>query len=636
MPAVKWMRLALALWSSCVLVPPALADIEPPSVEPLPAYSAGTSVLVRGHAQPGAYVFVRNEHWRVHAQADASGAFSLAVPLEPDETNRLSLYSSRDPKGHRHKSEHAHLVTTSDTIAPVISAAVIPAANAAGWHRAPVTVRFNCSDRGSGIVSCPADIVIDKSGANQVVSAEAVDRAGNRASAAVSINLDMAAPQIRLDTAPAGALASQSPLVLSGSVHDDLSGVSALNCNSVPAQLTGDRFTCTLSLAAGDNPIRVWALDAAGNVGEARTSVAPGPRLPRGDAHQSVASADLDGDGIADVVRTELLTGTVAIARGRGDGTFAPEQHVPVGPSPSAVAVLNAQGDLITAHYDTGEAAIHRRQADGSYVTSARLAIGAFPSALLLADVDGNGSLDLISAHAGDGTVRIHLAQSDGTYRLQSTLPVGRLPAALTAGTMRGALAIATANFDSDDISLLVADGKGGFAPEQRLALRTPSPVPGQPTPPRLGPVAIAMADINGDGLPDLLTANSFVGSISLLTAQAAGGFVVQSLPAGASPSALATGDIDGDGRVDVLFAQADGTLAWLHNTPSGFASTQTLFSASGTSLLVRDVNGDGRVDVVGVGVQGPAALINRGPQQFLRALSAVDAMAYPHVQFLP
>jgi hypothetical protein len=632
MPAAKWMRHALALAVSCVAVPPALAEIEAPSVEPLPAYSASTSVLVRGRAQPHAYIFVRNEHRRVRTQADASGAFSLAVPLEPDETNRLSLYSSRDAKGHHHKSEHVHLVTTSDTIAPVISAAVIPAPNAAGWHRAPATVHFTCSDRGSGVAKCPADIVIATPGANQVVTGEALDLAGNRARASVSINLDTNAPQVLVDARPAGAT-SQTSLVLSGSVRDDLSGVSALNCNSVPAQLVGDRFTCTVTLTAGDNAIRVWALDAAGNVGETRTSVALGPRLPLGDAHQSVVSADLDGDGIADVVRTEFVTGTVAIARGRGDGTFAPERHVPVGPSPSAVGVLNAQGDLITAHYNTGEAAIHRRQPDGGYITSARLAIGAFPSALLLADVDGNGSLDLISAHAGDGTVRIHLAQSDGTYRLQSTMPVGRLPVALATGTIRGALAIATANFHSDDVSLLVADGKGSFAPEQRFALGTN---PAQPAPPRLGPVAIAMADINGDGLPDLLTANSLGGSVSLLTARATGGFVAQVLPAGTAPTALATADIDGDGRVDVLFAQADGTLAWLHNTATGFESAQTLFSASGTSLLVRDVNGDGRVDVVGVGAQGPAALLNRGPLQFLRALSAVDAMAYQHVQYLP
>lgn len=638
MPATKWMRPVLALWFSCLTANYASADATDLAVEPLPAYSAGASVLVRGRAEPLAYIFVRNENRRVHTRADAAGAFSLAAPLEADEANRLTVYASPDSEGHWHKSQHVQLTTTSDTIAPTITASLSPPPNAAGWHRAPATVHFTCSDQGSGLEGCPADMLVSTPGAAQIVSGEAVDRAGNRTRASVSVSLDTNAPQIRLDGLPSGLLVQGNSLAISGSVNDDVSGVSALNCNAVPAQLSGERFNCAVPLRQGENTVRVWALDGAGNIGEARSSVVSGPRLPRGDAHESVISADVNGDGIGDIVRTHFANGTIGIAPGRADGTFAPEQWVRVGPYPTAVALLNAQGDLITAHYTTGEAAIHRRQADGSYLTATRFAIGAFPAALILADVNRDGRPDVLSVHAAANTLMIHLAQSDGSYRLQASLPVGTMPVALATGMVHGSLSIVTANFASDDASLIVADGKGGFAAEQRLALAPPLQSPSRQTltSTRLGPAAIALADVSGDGIPEVLTANLLGGSISVLTRKPGGDFIAQVVTAGTGPSALAIGDLDGDGREDVIFARADGSLGSLRNTSTGFTAAQGVSEANGSSLLVRDVNGDGRADLIIIGAQGVDTLLNRGPQGFVRALSALDAMAYQHRQYLP
>ncbi|MEV4279442.1 Neogenin [Actinoplanes xinjiangensis] len=83
-----------------------------------------------------------------------------------------------------------------DRTAPAIVATLVGAANDAGWLRTAPTIRFTCTDGGSGIASCPADVVVDTDGAAQVVNGTTVDNAGNTTSTAVTVNVDKTAPKI--------------------------------------------------------------------------------------------------------------------------------------------------------------------------------------------------------------------------------------------------------------------------------------------------------------------------------------------------------------------------------------------------------------------------------------------------------
>jgi len=119
-----------------------------------------------------------------------------------------------------------------DNDLPTIIAIVDPAPDTAGWNNSVVTVRFECSDQGSGIASCPDQVVVNTDGSGQIISGTATDLAGNSASTSITINLDQTTPTITaILTPPANANGWNNQDVTVSYSCDDLgSGIS--NCST--------------------------------------------------------------------------------------------------------------------------------------------------------------------------------------------------------------------------------------------------------------------------------------------------------------------------------------------------------------------------------------------------------------------
>ena len=118
-----------------------------------------------------------------------------------------------------------------DVFSPTITSSLDRVANPAGWHNAPVTITYTCTDW-MGVDSCPGPFTVTEDGADQQVTATAVDTAGNATTIVDTINLDTNAPTTTLTPHIAGS-------TLSGTITDTLSGPASVTVVITPVLGTG-------------------------------------------------------------------------------------------------------------------------------------------------------------------------------------------------------------------------------------------------------------------------------------------------------------------------------------------------------------------------------------------------------------
>jgi hypothetical protein len=347
----------------------------------------------------------------------------------------------------------------------------------------------------------------------------------------------------------------------------------------------------------------------------------------------AVAVADLNGDGLPDVVTANNSAPSFSTLLGNGDGTFAvPTTVTETGtPNPTAVAVgdLNGDGlnDYVIADAATNKVEVYLATSPGVYAAPVAYSVvdasghGVKPVSVTLANLTGkvydNGLpiLDIVTADAtADASGKYYIsvlgnnADSDptnhnGTFKAASTFVVGQAPTAVAAGLFK-----TTGGKTAQD--LIVAHNGTG----QTLAARgvtvltnTTGSTLGSPftfstsevaTPPSVAtsfaPTGLAVGDFNKDGRLDFVILNSSIAPSIYLedgngTGSTGNGTFTQvgsfALNQNLTPSALAVGDLNADGYPDVVVVASK-------STDPGHAVVETLLNSLGGGPNTTDAAG--------------------------------------------
>jgi uncharacterized protein (TIGR03437 family) len=350
--------------------------------------------------------------------------------------------------------------------------------------------------------------------------------------------------------------------------------------------------------------------------------------FPAGSNPRFVAAGDFNGDQISDVAIVNPYSNSITVLLGSlsgalvpplARGTQTPSAPVATGNLPSAVAAGyfrtgNATPDLAVANLQDGSVWIFFGDGYGNFTLNAKVPVGVQPSAIAVSDFDLDGNLDLAVTNAGDGTVILLFGDGQGgfsakKYSTLGPISVGSLPTAIAAGTFGGLPGFAVANQLVGTVTVvallptMLADGTTTFAAGSAHAFPV---LPGFINPPYPYPVGVAVADVNGDGYPDIITANDGTNNISVLLGDSRGTFTFATgspIAVGASPMAITSADFNGDGNPDLAVANyGSGNVSVLLGNGAG-AFTPAPGSpfpsgASSASVAIGDFNGVGRLSL--------------------------------------
>ncbi len=299
----------------------------------------------------------------------------------------------------------------------------------------------------------------------------------------------------------------------------------------------------------------------------------------------AVAAGDIDGDGDADIVgaQTYCDQGELSVVRSNGDRTFASVVHVGSFDDVEILAIklvdVDADTDLDVVAGFTGSVVVNANQdtdpsaagiEEGGFAVFLNDGQGNFGDPIVrdevapitdiaLGDMDGAGGVDLVSVRYPN-SVAVYSGNGDGTFAAAQDFEAGEFAGRLDLADMDGdgdvdvvaSSPLFGAFFGGDifgedgpqpffNVYLLENQGDGTLS--QSMAI-----------PAGFVPRNVALANVSGNDLPDIITSNLDTNSLSVMTNLGGNGFSPPvRYAAGIFPVAILTGDYDGDGDIDVI-----------------------------------------------------------------------------------
>lgn len=318
-----------------------------------------------------------------------------------------------------------------------------------------------------------------------------------------------------------------------------------------------------------------------------------------GGAPSLVLTGDFNGDSHPDILVRSTGGNDATVYIGIGDGTFEPGVSYTGPDHVTGVALADMDGDghvdMVISGFSNDINILHGN-ADGTFATASSggaTVPGVFLTLVGVADFNGDGIPDLVVSSGGVG---IMLGQANLTFASIVTSPVAPI-AAFTSPVfadfnLDGHLDFAAAV--PEGIALLLGRGDGTFNSFDSYR------IPG-------GGSGILLADFNSDSIPDLATGLSPSG-LQLLFGTGTGKFTLASSTVPAPPPTVPfasgnppffTADFNGDGKPDVLFTDSNSVLFGNGDGTFSAAVDLSLTFPGINSFGVADVNHDGSGDII-------------------------------------
>jgi hypothetical protein len=385
-----------------------------------------------------------------------------------------------------------------------------------------------------------------------------------------------------------------------------------------------------------------------------------------GNPKTSVLVADFNGDGLVDIIVPDN-TFSFAYLQGYGDGTFRSplDFYSPVpggygaGGTTIATGDFNGDGnpDFVVGNvgYNNPNGSgigitVFLSNPDGSLRPGVNYGTGGSYQGVTVGHFSGTSNLDIAAVNESNGGIQIFKGNGDGSFASGLFYSTGG----------SDALTIVTGDFNQDGfpdlavvnsnpvqgpppsyaitVSVLLNNGAGGFNSAVVYPINSSAGIAED----------IVAADVNNDGILDLLITESNPGVVAVLLGNANGTFQTAITPSFAYNDLgnLALGDLNGDGKLDLAVTVADtsvGTgLAVAQGNGDGTFKPAVLYSTTLQNLALGfypspgdvhmlDLNGNGQLDLVysntGYGTVG--VLYNTGTNPFATGMF-YDPVEYP------
>lgn len=307
----------------------------------------------------------------------------------------------------------------------------------------------------------------------------------------------------------------------------------------------------------------------------------------------SVITGDLNADGLADLVTSNIGNDTLSILLGNGDGNFRDPQTLRIPEQPRAIALADFNGDgaldLAVATAGNHRVTIFLGDGTGRFFKGDGYPAVKSPVGLATGDFNRDQRMDLAVALRNDKLL-ILLGRGDGTFTQKALYEYGDTPTAVVAADLnedgRLDLAVTQGGKMSNAVAILLGNGDGTFSPPVSYSTGH-------------RPLSVTVLDLNADRHLDLLVVNGEMDDISVFLGKGDGTFTRSAaFGANAGPSAAVAKDFDGDGKADVaivnnlssdlsiLLGKGDGTF-W--QPPRSYKTGSAPFAITAVSFAPQD-----------------------------------------------